>query len=81
MVLNRPDAGATEFRQDIEQITDSYDTYLIDLNNAPTRSPLSLNRSRRNTAISMVVSAGNATTSRSRPTRHGVSSRSLFTVT
>ena len=40
VVLNRSDGADDEFRQDIEQITDSYDTYLIDLNNTDEIAPI-----------------------------------------
>ena len=40
VVLNRSDGADDEFRQDIEQITDSYGTYLIDLNNTDEIAPI-----------------------------------------
>ena len=40
VVLNRDDGAGDEFRQDIERITDSYDTYLIDLNNTDDIAPI-----------------------------------------
>ncbi len=40
VVLNRSDGADDEFRQDIEQVTDSYDTYLIDLNNTDEIAPI-----------------------------------------
>ncbi|AUE21094.1 Short chain dehydrogenase [Bifidobacterium breve] len=40
VVLNRSDGAGDEFRQDIEQVTDSYDTYLIDLNNTDEIAPI-----------------------------------------
>lgn len=79
VVLNRSDGADDEFRQDIEQITDSYDTYLIDLNNTDEIAPIVESVMKKYGHIDGVVNnPAETTTSRSRP-RHGVSSRSLFT--